>query len=109
VTEIDPTSFRAFARRCWQQKTLFPLTDRQADVIAEAVKNLDDEHTDLLTKAMPIYCRVCGKAAVFELTPDVVREPGYIRREYLCDEDLGPFVHVFTDQRVLTWTVTRLP
>lgn len=49
-------------------------------------------------------CRGCGKAARVELTTDE-----FDRVEYLCYDDLGPFLELFADPRVPEWTVVRLP
>lgn len=103
-----------YLRRCWEQRSWRPLTDYQVDLIEDAMKAVDDdEHADLLSKAMPspFKCRVCDKPAQLELTPEIVvaDKNEVIKREYLCEEDIGPFVCIFTDPRVRTWTVTRLP
>lgn len=49
-------------------------------------------------------CRGCGKPARAELTTDESD-----RVEYLCYDDLGPFLELFADPRVQEWTVVRLP
>jgi hypothetical protein len=48
-------------------------------------------------------CRGCGKRAQLELTNDESD-----RVEYLCYEDLGPFLEIFVDPGVREWTVVRL-
>ena len=51
-----------------------------------------------------LTCRGCGKAAQVELTTedsDAV--------EYLCYEDLGPFLELFTHPGIREWTIVRLP
>jgi hypothetical protein len=51
-----------------------------------------------------LTCRACGKAARVELTTDESN-----RTEYLCYDDLGPFLELFADHRIMEWTIVRLP
>jgi hypothetical protein len=83
---------------------------------------MPDQAVDRLLREVlgnqPLTCRVCGGSAEFQLAPEITRGDGDelsvladrpVRYEFLCGEDLGTFVSVFADPRVVTWTVTRLP
>jgi hypothetical protein len=49
-------------------------------------------------------CRGCGKAAQVELTTEDTDAV-----EYLCYEDLGPFLELFAHPGIREWTIVRLP
>lgn len=53
----------------------------------------------------PPICRCCGRPAQLELTASDTPD----RVEYLCYEDLSPFLEIFTDPRVREWTIVRMP
>jgi hypothetical protein len=76
---------------------------------APPAEQLDSDDENLLEylriDRKPILsCRACGKPAQLELTTDESE-----RTEYLCYEDLGSFLEVFTNPGIREWTIVRLP
>lgn len=68
-------------------------SDEEADRILRAV---DDAES-------PLSCRVCGKRPTYQVSADVGEE---VRHEFLCGEDLGPYIDLFCNWPYIE--VTRL-
>lgn len=66
-------------------------TDEECDRILEAIRESES----------PTACRVCGKRGAVQLSTGD-------RAEYLCYDDLGPFLELFADPFIEEFTVVRL-
>lgn len=87
---IDRFAMRAFRRPIWKGRSGFGVSEW-----APPPNNV---------RTIGLTCRACGKRAQLELTTEDTD-----RVEYLCYEDLGPFLELFADPRISEWTIVRLP
>jgi hypothetical protein len=83
-----------FANRVVQRQP----SDEEVDRILFALREVDDDDPPVM-----LTCRVCGKPPAYQVSADVGEE---IRHEFLCGDDLGPYIDLFCNWPYIE--VTRL-